>query len=171
MKDFIKYLIVGSVSMVAAFFLFKDCSPQPPDKYDPTDSLKTVIKGHIKAQDSLKKLADRKDSVRIEYRTRWRNTSSGAISRIDSIPCDSLRPLVINLVNSCDSVIAADSSQIATLKDVILADSLIIHNQALVIQADSVNIVALNKEIKKHKRHKKWLIGALTVTTILAIIK
>lgn len=171
MKDFVKYLIVGGVSMVAAFFLFKDCSPQPPDKYDPTDSLKVVIKGYIKSQDSLKKLADRKDSIRIEYRTRWRERSGGVVASLDSIPCDSLRPLVINLVNSCDSVIAADSSQIATLNDIIKADSLIISNQFKVIALDSVNIVALNKEIKKHKRHKKWLIGALTVTTILAIIK
>lgn len=171
MKDVIKYLVVGLVFSVIAIVIFKDCQPQPPAKHDPTDSLKAVIKSHIKTQDSLKKLADRKDSVRIEYRTRWRERSGGAISRIDSIPCDSLRPLVINLVNSCDSVIDADSAQIAVLKQVIVADSTIISMQGKVIDADSVQIAVLQKEVKKQKRQKRWLIAALAAVVGIAIVK
>jgi hypothetical protein len=170
MKGFIQYLVIGVVAVLATLYFSKGCEVHPPAK-DSSDSLKTVIKGYIKAQDSLKNLADSKDSVRIEYRTRWRERSGGVISRIDSIPCDSLRPIVVNLVNSCDSVIAADSSQIATLKQVISADSLIILNKDLLISADSVKIAELNKDIKKRKRREKFLVGALVVTTILAIIK
>jgi len=170
MTNIIKYLSVVLIAVLATLYLSKGCNVQPPEK-DATDSLKTVINSHIKSQDSLKKLADRKDSVRIEYVLKWRTRTGGLISRIDSIPCDSMKPIIIELVASCDSIISADSSHIATLKNIISTDSLIISNQFKVIALDSVNIVGLKKELRKQKRHKKWLVAALAVVAGIAVVK
>lgn len=162
-------VLVLAICLLAVLFIgTKGCSGdnQPPIR-DVTDSLKTVIKAQIKAQDSLKILAGRKDSVRVETIVKWRKLKEYVYVH-DSIPCDSLLPIVIN---TCDSVIAADSAVISSLKKVIVADSLIIDSQAKVIVNDSLVIVGLNKDIKKHKRQKRWLSAALVVTTILAIVK
>lgn len=160
-------LILLAVLFIGSLNSLKKCSVDQPQTHDITDSLKNVIRGQIKAQDSLKVIASGKDSVRVEYVLKWRKLKETVYDTIQA-PCDSILPIVIN---TCDSVIYADSSLIASLKDIILTDSLIIGNQALVIKTDSSTIVGLNKEIKKHKRHKKLLIGALVVTTILAIVK
>jgi len=166
--NLINVFVVGICLLAILFIGTKSCSgdAQPP-KRDITDSLKLVIKAQMKAQDSLKILAGRKDSVRVETIVKWRKLKEYVYVH-DSIPCDSLLPIVIN---TCDSVIAADSAVIVSLKKVIVADSLIIDTQAKTIVNDSLVIVGLNKDIKKHKRQKRWLSAALVVTTILAIVK
>jgi len=166
--NLINVLVIAVCLLVVLFIGTKGCdgNVQPPIR-DVTDSLKTVIKAQIKAQDSLKILAGRKDSVRVETIVKWRKLKEYVYVH-DSIPCDSLLPIVIT---TCDSIVAADSAVISSLKKVIVADSLIIDSQAKVIVNDSLVIVGLNKDIKKHKRQKRWLSAALVVTTILAIVK
>jgi hypothetical protein len=164
----INTVVIFVCLLVVLFIGTKGCEAdvQPPIR-DITDSLKAVIKAQIKTQDSLKLLAGRKDSVRVETIVKWRKLKEYVYVH-DSIPCDSLLPIVIN---TCDSVIAADSAVISSLKKVIVADSLIIDSQAKLIVNDSLVIVGLNKDIKKHKKQKRWLSAALVVTTILAIVK
>ena len=74
-------------------------------------------------------------------------------------------------VEACDSIIVVDSSLITDLKRVIKVDSVIIGNHKKASVIDSTTIVSLNKDVKKHKRHKRWLVGGIIATGVIAILK
>lgn len=161
-----KVIFFATVLIVACIFLFKGCDDDhivvaTPDK---TDSLKKVISAQERVTDSLLIIAKKKDSVRVEFVIKWRKL------KVDTafIPCDSILPKIVNL---CDSIIYVDSSEIATLKQVIKNDSSIIQNYKRVAINDSTTIVSLNKDIKKHKRHKRWLGIGMAAVGVIAIIK
>lgn len=161
-----KVIFFAAVLIVACVFLFKGCDEDrgvvaTPDK---TDSLKKVIVEQEKVKDSLLVIAKKKDSVRIETIVKYRYLKG----RIDSIPCEELLPKIVNI---CDSIILVDSSQIATLKQVIKTDSSIIQNYKKIIVNDSTTIVSLNKEVKKQKRQKKIVGGIGAVGWLIAIFK
>jgi len=161
-----KVIFFAAVLIVACIFLFKGCDDDhvvvaTPDK---TDSLKKVISEQDKVKDSLLIIAKKKDSIRVEYVTKWRKLKGDTAF----IPCDSILPKIVNL---CDSIIYVDSSEIATLKQVIKNDSGIIQNYKKIVVNDSTTIVSLNKEVKKHKRHKKWLTAGIVGMGIIAVLK
>lgn len=166
MKQAVKYIILVAIAVALTLYLGDGCNESPPIK-DSSDSIKTVIKTLVFKKDSLQGIASKKDSVRTKEVVKWRELKR-YIYIHDTIPCDSLLPIVIN---TCDSVISADSSLIVTLKNVIRNDSSIISNQAKIIVSDSTQIAVLNKEIKKHKRHKVGLLAALAVMLGIAVAK
>lgn len=168
MTKFVKYFALGLILAAVFFWLGKGCDePKVPVK-DKSDSLRGVIRGLLVIQDSLKDLAQKEDSVRVKYVTKWRGVRSAATNTTSPPPCDSILPIVIN---TCDSVIAKDSVVIAVLNEIIDADSAIIANKDKLILADSLTIVGLNKDVKRLKRQKRWLIVAIVAITGIAIIK
>ena len=64
-----------------------------------------------------------------------------------------------------------DSSQIATLKDVIKLDSNIIANYELVVHNDSLYIEQLKKDVKKQRKHKRAALIVAAVFWGVAILK
>lgn len=163
--DKIKLLLVA-VIVILLGLLTKECDPQQPETNTLKDSLKTVIKNQLQIVDSLKGVANKNDSVRIEYITQWR-TKIKTIIQHDSIPCDSILPIV---VSTCDSIISKDSIYISNLKNIIKADSIVINTQNKVMVLDSVTIANLEKDVKKLKRHRKWLLGSTGVFAGLFIL-
>lgn len=165
-KNFFGILFLVGV-LVATFLIFKGCGnigPEQPLTPNISDSLKGVIRLQEKERDSLLIVAGRKDSVRVEYITKWKKLKGDTAY----LPCDTILNIVIS---TCDSIIAIDSSLIADLKTVIKKDSVIISGCKKVMNEDSITIVGLNSEIRKHKRHKKWLLGGLIGVSAIAIIK
>lgn len=137
-----------------------DGDQQPVDN----SNLKKTINNDKFKKDSIKERIVYKDRWRTEYVVRWRNFKG----KVDSIPCpDALNQAII----LTDSIIVVDSSLVASLKSELLIDSLIIKNQDSLIVQDSVKISSLNKEIKKHKRQKKFITLVGLTGWILAAIK
>jgi len=153
--------------IVVTFLIFKACgdiAPEQPITPDKTDSLKKVITNQEKVKDSLLILANRKDSVRVEYITKWKKLKGDTAF----LPCDTILNLVIS---TCDSIIAIDSALIGDLKGVIKVDSGIIANYKKVVVNDSTTIVGLNREINKQKGQKKLIGGIGAVGWLIAIFK
>lgn len=153
------------IALLWAFF--RSCQPKTEQTYIyPSKELKLAIIKNKALSDSLKKLNQKKDSVRIEYVTRWRKLKGDTIFR--SLPCDTILPII---VQACDSVIYADSVLIAGLKSVIKSDSLIIQKQDSVIRLDSLQILALNSEVRKQKRQKRLAIAGAGILGVIAVLK
>lgn len=162
--------IVTAVCLVIICVLLiqKGCNDKTftPVTNNVTDSLKTVIAEQIKQKDSLIILANKSSVVRDSIITRWR-TVIKPITLTE--PCDSVLPIVIN---TCDSIITADSLHIADLKQVIKIDSNIIANQSKVIKMDSLTISALNQslvKLSKKNRNLKIQRNILAVTTLAGV--
>ncbi len=151
------YKLIAIFILIGIIFacIFVKCEPEKigNSEFDPTENeiLKSVISELNNDRDSLLKITDKKDSVRTVYVTKWKQLKG----RIDSIPCDSA---IVLIVNMCDTIITQDSSQIATLKDVIKLDSNIIANYEKVVHNDSAEIEKYKKAIIKHMKAKKWWI-------------
>ncbi len=161
-----KLIFFAAILIVACIFLFKGCDEDhvvvaTPDK---TDSLKKVISEQERVTDSLLVIAKKKDSVRVEYVTRWRKLKGDTAF----IPCVSILPKIVNL---CDSIVYVDSSEIATLKQVIKSDSVIKQNYKNVVTNDSIAIVSLNKEVKNQKQQKRLIGGIGAIGWLVAIFK
>ncbi len=167
MRKYILPLLAILGVIVVTLLIFRGCgdmAPEQPITPDKTDSLKAVISEQYERRIDSIIAIKKKDSVRVEYVTRWRKMKGDTAY----IPCDSILPKIVNL---CDSIIYVDSSQIATMKSVIAMDDSIISNYKKVVENDSITIVGLNKQIKKHKRQKKWLVAGIAATGVVAIIK
>ncbi len=163
------YKLIAIFILIGIIFacIFVKCEPETVvNDFDPTENeiLKSVIQDLNNDRDSLLKITGKKDSVRTIYVTKWKQLKG----RIDSIPCDSA---IVLAVNMCDTIIMHDSSQIATLKDVIKLDSNIIANYEKVVKNDSLHIESLKKEVKKHKRQKRAALIVAAVFGGIAIIK
>lgn len=160
----IKMTAFTIVMAIACVFLFKGCGEDigapSSDLSRENDSLKLVNSEKDRLNDSLLKLSKGHDSIRVEYKTRWKFMKQDTAF----IPCDSILPMVINL---CDSIMYNDSAHISVLKQVIKNDSVTKSNYKRIINNDSTTIVGLNKKIKKQKR---LLIGSAAAGSLFAII-
>ena len=152
--DWSKVLLIAAVVIMFGL-LNKQCNDIKALESDHLkDSLKTTIKNQKRIADSLKLVANGHDSVRLEYITQWR-TKIKTIIQHDSIPCDSVLPMVIS---TCDSIIVRDSIYISDLKKIILTDSIIMDSQAQVMNLDSITIADLDRKVVRLKRHRRWLL-------------
>ena len=152
--DWIKVSLIAAVVIMFGL-LTKQCDDTKAVETDYLkDSLKTTIRNQQRIADSLKLVANSNDSVRLEYITKWR-TKIKTIIQHDSIPCDSILPMV---VSTCDSIISKDSIYIKDLRDIIYTDSIIMDSQAQIIKLDSIKIADLDRKIVRLKRHRRWLL-------------
>ena len=164
------YKLIAIFILIGIVLWFTLCSEKETKTEDSlqydveNEILKSVIQDLNHDKDSLQKIADKKDSSRTIYITRWKQLKG----RIDSIPCDSAIVLVVNM---CDTIITQDSSQITTLKDVIKLDSNIIANYETIVKNDSLHIESLKKYVKKQRKHKKAALIVAAVFGGLAILK
>jgi len=150
-------LIIIWVLFFILFSRFKSCESKNINiDYDSTLILKQQIKKDIKDRDSLIKLANKKDSVRIETIVKYKWLKG----KTDTVPCEDLLPLVYNV---CDSIIIVDSSEISILRDVIKNDSVIICNYQKVSYNDSICIIGLKKQVKcqKVKTRLAWIVAGV----------
>ena len=159
---FIKFLLFACVLLVACIFMFKGCDEDVTyTDFEYTDSLKNVIAEQTKVKDSLLVEVKKKDTIRVEVIKKYR------ILKHDTIYANICAPII----QLCDSIILVDSSLIVDLKHVIKVDSVIIGNYKKVTHNDSLSIVGLNKEVKKQKRQKKWLIVWFVGLGVVAAVK
>ena len=158
---FAKFLFFAAVLIVACIFMFKGCDEDVNYVHDSTDSLKQVIAEQTKIKDSLLIESKKKDTLRLTI-----------IKRYTTLKHDTIIKQVCDpIIQLCDSIILVDSSLITDLKHVIKVDSVIIDNCRKASVIDSTTIVGLTKEVKKHKRHKRWLVGGLIGISVLSFLK
>ena len=147
---------------VICLFIFNKCNDDVEEfTYNGSDSLKQVIAEQTKIKDSLLIAAKKKDTIRVTLVRKYRTTTHDTI----------IKQICEPIIKACDSIIVVDSSLISDLKNVIKVDSVIIGNYKKVALNDSTEIVRLNKEVSKHKRHKRWLVGGLIGAGVIAILK
>ena len=158
---FIKFLLFACVLLVACIFMFKGCDDDVTYTNNDNDSLKLVIANQNIIKDSLLAEVKKKDTIRVEVIKKYR------ILKHDTIFANICAPII----QLCDSIILVDSSLIVDLKHVIKVDSVIIGNYKKVTHNDSLSIVGLNKEVKKQKRQKKWLIVWFVGLGVVAAVK
>lgn len=158
-----KQMVVLAVAvLVVCLLIFDKCNNKPEIvTYNDTDSLKQVIASQSRVKDSLLIAVKKKDTIRISIIKRYTTLKHDTIFEQVCAP----------IIKLCDSIILVDSSEIVDLKNVIKLDSGIIENYKKVAVIDSNTIVKLNKEVKKHKRHKRWLTGGLIGLGVIAILK
>jgi hypothetical protein len=158
-----KQMVVLAVAiLVVCLLLFDKCQNKGEViTHNGTDSLKQVIASQTRIKDSLLIAVKKKDTLRVEVIKRYK------VLKHDTIYANICAPII----KLCDSIILVDSSLITDLKHVIKVDSGIIANYKKVAETDSNTIVGLNNEVKKHKKHKRWLIGGLIATGVIAILK
>jgi len=157
-----KLLFTAAVIIIASLFMFKGCDEDVTyTDNNVTDSLKQVIANQSKVKDSLLVEVKKKDTIRVSIIKRYTTLKHDTIFKQVCEP----------IIKLCDSIILVDSSLIVDLKNVIKVDSVIIGNYKKVALNDSTTIVALNKEVKKHKRHKRWLTAGIIATGVIAILK
>jgi len=158
-----KQMVVLSVAiLVVCLLIFDKCNNKPEIvTYNDTDSLKQVIASQSRVKDSLLIAVKKKDTIRISIIKRYTTLKHDTIFEQVCAP----------IIKLCDSIILVDSSEIVDLKNVIKVDSVIISNYKKVAEVDSNKIVSLNKEVRKHKRHKRWLTAGIVGMGIIAILK
>jgi len=158
-----KQMVVLSVAiLVVCLLIFDKCNSKPEIvTYNDTDSLKQVIASQSRVKDSLLIAVKKKDTIRISIIKRYTTLKHDTV----------IKQVCAPIIKLCDSIILVDSSEIVDLKNVIKLDSGIIENYKKVAVIDSNTIVKLNKEVKKHKRHKRWLTGGLIGLGVIAILK
>jgi len=156
-------MVVLSVAiLVVCLLIFDKCNNKPEIvTYNDTDSLKQVIASQSRVKDSLLIAVKKKDTIRISIIKRYTTLKHDTIFKQVCAP----------IIKLCDSIILVDSSEIVDLKNVIKVDSVIVANYKKVAEVDSNKIVSLNKEVKKHKRHKRLLCGGLIGLGVIAILK
>ena len=98
-----------------------------------SDSIIKVIIDKEKEQSFLQGVALMQDSVRVQWKDRWHKVKNIH----DTIPCEEKLPIIIE---TCDSLIAADDSLINTQKKIINKANSIISDYKKVRTADSTNI-------------------------------
>jgi len=158
-----KQMVVLSVAiLVVCLLIFDKCNNKPEIvTYNDTDSLKQVIASQSRVKDSLLIAVKKKDTIRISIIKRYTTLKHDTIFEQVCAP----------IIKLCDSIILVDSSEIVDLKNVIKVDSVIVANYKKVAEVDSNKIVSLTKEVRKHKRHKRWLVGGIIATGVIAILK
>jgi len=156
-------MVITAIAILCiCLFLFDKCGKDTNViAYNGSDSLKQVISEQTKIKDSLLLVAKKKDTIRVTLVRNYRTTITDTI----------IKQVCDPVIKLCDSIILVDSSEIVDLKNVIKVDSNIIANYKKVAETDSITIVSLTKEVKKHKRHKRWLVGGIISVGIIAALK
>lgn len=160
-------LIAGLIISIV-FVLFNKCEHNPADIDTDVkkDSLVNDIRKKFDQKDSVKKETAKKDSVRIVYLTKWKESAPKYIQLVDSLKLeelDSIKKKVRIIVNTirdeADQVIKADSSVIASLKHELKIDSGLFVSYKSLAKNDSITIFKLKKEVKKQKRITKIIVA------------
>ena len=155
-------VVLAVAILVVCLLLFDKCQNKGEViTHNGTDSLKQVIASQTRVKDSLLIAVKKKDTLRVEVVKRYK------VLKHDTIYANICAPII----KLCDSIILVDSSLITDLKNVIKVDSGIIANYKKVAETDSITIVGLNIEVRKHKKHKRWLIGGIIGVGIIAALK
>lgn len=144
-------IVILALCVIILFFHKCGSNPEIPD-----NSVKPIIIYKIK-KDSIKDRIVYKDRWRTKYVEKYRDFKH----KVDSIPCPEALNEVMILT---DSVISIDSSLIQSLKAELVIDSIIISH-------DSLQIITLQKEVKRHKRQKKFIASVGLIGWLLAVIK
>lgn len=110
----------------------------PTSVSTPADLAPSIVR-----RDSFIEVVKYRDSVRVEYITKWRK-----VRYTDTIPCETL---VHEIIAICDTVILKDSLTIGALKDVIRQDSVIISDAITRIASDSVLLAKSTRKLKTQK--------------------
>jgi hypothetical protein len=160
MIKLLKYYIPYIIILILAICLwFKGCSDKPIVKYN------TPVKTNIKKLEVNKVAeqvkANKTDSIRIKYVTKWR------LKIKDSIvykPCE-------ELIIICDSIITVDSTQISQLRHVNLLNDSIITDYKVIHYNDSIDKVCLTKWGKKQRRQKTFALIGLGIISGLSIVR
>lgn len=156
LKYYTPYIII---LILAICLWFKGCGDKPIVKDNAT--IKTNIKKLEVKKVAEQVKANKTDSIRIKYVTKWR------LKIKDSIvykPCE-------ELIIICDSIITVDSTQISQLRQVITLSDSIILNQKIIIRNDSIDINCLTKWGKKQRRQKNLALLGLGVLGGVLIVK
>jgi len=114
---------------------------------------KTYVTNEIKKRDSIITVVKYRDSIRTQTITKWRTIKV----KPDSIPCDTFLQHVITF---CDTIISVDSAEIASLKGLVKQDSVIITGLVKRVNEDSIELMTVNKKLKRQKLYTKLSFGA-----------
>lgn len=157
-------VVIGVLSgVIICLLFFNKCgSPEQPTNSNYIHSIDSLVDRIVELKDIQSELKDTvfyKEKIVYKWRDRYHETRHDSL-----IPCE--EKLVI-----CDTLIQADSSLIASQKEVIKIDSTIIDEQAKVIKIDSIEVKRLNKEVKKQKVIKVVTIITSAVVVGLLVVK
>ena len=114
---------------------------------------KTYVTSELKKRDSIIEVVKYRDSIRVEYVTKWKRIKV----KPDSIPCDTFLQHVITF---CDTIIQVDSAEIASLKGLVKQDSIIITGLVKRVNEDSIELMTVTKKLKRQKLYTKLSFGA-----------
>lgn len=137
--------VLALILLIVLVCLIPDCQNEPKQ---PVNEFKPLIK----TRDSIIKIVEYRDSVRIVYKDKWRK-----IKYTDTIPCETLYHEVVSV---CDTLILKDSLLISEQGKLIKQDSVIIQKAFSRISSDSTQIVLLQKKLKRQKLFTKLSFGA-----------
>lgn len=154
-KYYIPYIII---LILAVCLCFKGCNKVALSDNKP---IRTNIKKLTVKKDSVKIEANKTDSIRIKYVTKWR------LKIKDSIvykPCE-------ELIIICDSIITVDSTQISQLRHVNLLNDSIITDYKVMHYNDSIDKVCLTKWGKKQRRQKNLAILGIGILGGVLLVK
>lgn len=157
---FSKYFPYFIILILTCWLFAKGCNSAPQFS-EPRIVFKDRIIKLTQQSDSTKAIANKQDTVRTKLIVKWRTKTKDSVVYK---PCE-------ELILICDSIIVVDSSQIASLRQVIKIDSSIIATQKIMLHSDSLDIKCLQKSIRKHKRQKVLIAGSLGVLLGLAVIR
>jgi len=151
------YYLPFIVVLIIVFLLGRQCSNNTPTP--PKTDKDSLVKANINLQADiaiLKDLTRSSDSVRIEYKYRYRTLH-------DTIPCE------IKLVY-CDSVIYHDSIAINYRDSIIYKFDTLTANYQKVAKIDSLTIAGQSKQIKKLKRKViLWKVVAASEAVLIGV--
>lgn len=155
----LKYYLPWVIILILAFLLrLKGCDKPNQINIEP---IKTNIK-KLEVKKANKQIAANKtDSIRIKYVTKWRLKIKYSIVYK---PCE-------ELIIICDSIITTDSTQLSQLRQVITLSDSIILNQKIIIHNDSIDKVCLTKWGNKQRRQKTIALIGIGIISGLSIVR
>ena len=156
----LKYFYPFIIGVLLFIILFQFCN-KPKQIEHNNAPIKTNIKKLEVKKVAEQVKANKTDSIRIKYVTKWR------LKIKDSIvykPCE-------ELIIICDSIITTDSTQLSQLRKVITLSDSIILNQKIITHNDSIDKVCLTKWGKKQRRQKNLALLGLGVLGGVLLVK
>lgn len=172
-------LAIILVALFCISLFVKGCNkPQLVDFDKTKDSLSNIVKSKFVQKDSIKKEREVKEQIRYVEVIKWRESKPIEIAKVDSIKTQNVdsakKEFKIILQENwakADSIIKHDSIIFAEFKHELKIDSILFKGYQTIAKNDSIQIFALKKEVKKEKRKKVVLAGALAVVIGLFVFK
>lgn len=137
--------VLALILLIVLICLIPKCQNEPKQSINDFKPL-------IQKRDSIIKVVEYRDSIRIVYKDKWRK-----IKYTDTIPCETLYHKVVAV---CDTLIVKDSLLISEQGKLIKQDSVIIYKAFNRISSDSTQIALLQKKLKRQKLFTKLSFGA-----------